>query len=198
MKALIGHPVKKAKEIAKRELGVKKMGEARYQMILDEGVKRGDFIIENGMINAATVDSFFNFGDPEPPQEPTPQEDLQEPPPPQATKTMHPEVVHLDPKLSSSDLPRPGDLYHYRSYTGEVVQGEVVSTICFAECKNPDGTWQSIAFQDLYLRAKGIPRETTLNHLRAYYQTNAHLKAERDRLLKEIEQLKNKSTDEGS
>ena len=157
MKALIGHPVKKAKEIAKRELGVKKMGEARYQMILDEGVKRGDFIIENGMINAATVDSFFNFGDPEPPQEPTPQEDLQEPPPPQATKTMHPEVVHLDPppqatktlhpevvhldpKLSSSDLPRPGDLYHYRSYTGEVVQGEVVSTICFAECKNPDGT----------------------------------------------------------
>jgi hypothetical protein len=198
MKALIGHPVKKAKEIAKRELGVKKMGEARYQMILDEGVKRGDFIINNGMIQASTVESFFDFGVPEESQEEF-QEDLHEEPQQVATKTLHPEVAHLDPKLSSSDLPRPGDLYHYRSYTGEVVQGEVKSTVCFAECQNPDGTWQTVAFQDLYLRSKGIPKETMLNHLNAYYQNNAHLRAERDALLKEIAQIKatkNKTSDE--
>lgn len=198
MKALIGHPVKKAKEIAKRELGVKKMGEARYQMILDEGVKRGDFIINNGMIQDSSVESFFDFGVPEEPQEEF-QEDLHEEPQQVATKTLHPEVAHLDPKLSSSDLPRPGDLYHYRSYTGEVVQGEVKSTVCFAECQNPDGTWQTVAFQDLYLRSKGIPKETMLNHLNAYYQNNAHLRAERDALLKEIAQIKatkNKTSDE--
>ena len=198
MKALIGHPVKKAKEIAKRELGVKKMGEARYQMILDEGVKRGDFIIVGDMIQASSVESFFDFGVPEEPQEDL-QEEPQEEPQQVATKTPHPPVAHLDPKLSSSDLPRPGDLYHYRSHTGEVVQGEVMSTVCFAECLNPNGTWQSVAFQDLYLRSKGIPKDTMLNHLRAYYQDNAHLRAERDALLKEIAQLKatnNKTGDE--
>ncbi len=109
------------------------------------------------------------------------------------TKTMHPPVVHLDPKLSSSDLPRPGDMYYYRSYKGgEIVQGEVKSTICFVECQNSDGTWQSVAFQDLHLKKKGVPKETILDHLRAYYQNNNHLIAERDQLLKEISQLEGK------
>ena len=104
-------------------------------------------------------------------------------------------MAHLDPKLSTSDLPRAGDLYHYRSYTGEVVQGEVKSTICFAECQNPDGTWQTVAFQDLYLKKRGVPKETMLNHLNAYYQNNNHLRAEQDKILKELSELKGKIND---
>jgi len=93
--------------------------------------------------------------------------------------------------LSSSDLPRVGDVYYYRSYRGgEIVQGEVQSTICFAECQNSDGTWQSVAFQDLHLKKKGIPKETMLDHLKAYYDNNSYLKSERDQLLREIEELK--------
>lgn len=190
MKALIGLTLKKAKEVAKRELGVKRMGEARFQMILDEGVKRGDFVVEGDMVRGVEVEmdplNFFEgFG-----------EEVEEPPVPETpplevkSKTQHPEVAHLDPRLSSSDLPRPGDMYYYRSYKGgEVVQGEVKSTICFVECQNSDGTWQSVAFQDLHLKKKGVPKETMLDHLRAYYQNNNHLDSERLRLLKEIADL---------
>ena len=79
-----------------------------------------------------------------------------------------------------------------RSYTGEVVQGEVKSVVCFAECQNPNGTWQTVALQDLHLKKKGVPKETMLNHLTAYYQNNNHLLSERDQLLKEIAELKEK------
>ena len=198
MKALIGLNLKKAKEVAKHELGVKRMGDARFKMILDEGVKRGDFIISGDMIESAG-DPFDFFGIEEIEEQP-PVEEEQPPVVDQTsydikTQTLHPEVVHLDPRLSSSDLPRPGDMYYYRSYNGEVVQGEVKSTICFAECQNPDGTWQSVAFQDLHLKKKGIPKETMLNHLRAYYQDNAHLRTECNRLDSERKKLTNEIED---
>lgn len=188
MKALIGLTIKKAKEVAKQELGVKRMGDARFKMILDQGVKSGDFILDGDMIkdpNISEADPLDLFGD-------AIIEDDDSPDPVISTKTVHPEEAHLDPKLSSSDLPRAGDLYHYRSYTGVIVQGEVKSTVCFAECQNPDGTWQSVAFQDLYLKKRGIPKETMLNHLNAYYQNNNHLLSERDQLLKEISELEGK------
>jgi hypothetical protein len=76
------------------------------------------------------------------------------------------------------------------------VQGEVKSTICFAECQNPDGTWQTVAFQDLYLKKRGVPKETMLNHLNAYYQNNNNLRSERDQLLKEISELRAKINEE--
>jgi hypothetical protein len=101
-------------------------------------------------------------------------------------------VIHLDPKISSSDLPQTGDLYHYRSYTGEVVQGEVISPICFAECQNPNGTWQVVAFQDLYLKKKSVPREGMSNALSAYYQNNNNLRGETSRLRSEYEALTTK------
>ncbi len=200
MKSLIGLNLKKAKEVAKQELGVKRMGEARFQMILDEGIKRGDFILEGDTIKGvqAQVDplNFFEGFDEveeEPPVVEEPNYEVK-------TKTIHPPVAHLDPKLSSSDLPRPGDMYYYRSYKGgEIVQGEVKSTICFVECQNSDGTWQSVAFQDLHLKKKGIPKETILDHLRAYYQNNDHLiseckklDTERNKLLNEISDLESK------
>ena len=198
MKALIGLNKKKAKEVAKKELGVKRMGDARFQMILDEGIKRGDFIVEGdtikGVQEQVDVMNFFEgLEEKETPVKEEPNYEVK-------TKTIHPEVAHIDPKLSSSDLPRPGDMYYYRSYKGgEIVQGEVQSTICFVECQNSDGTWQSVAFQDLYLKKKGIPKETMLDHLRAYYQNNNHLiseckklDTERNKLLKEISDLESK------
>lgn len=185
MKALIGLTLKKAKEVAKQELGVKRMGDARFKMILDQGVKAGDFIIEGDVIqDPSRADPLDLFG-----------EAVIEDDPPEpliSTKTPHPVVANIDPKLSSSDLPRAGDLYHYRSYTGEVVQGEIVSVVCFAECVNPNGTWQTVALQDLHLKKRGVPKETMLNHLNAYYQNNNHLLSERDQLLKEIAELKEK------
>ena len=153
MKAFIGHTLAQAKEIAKRELGVKRMGDARFKMLLDEGVQRGDFILEGSNIvnnEVDDVDDFFFQGV----EEESHEESEPQPPNEVNAKTPHPEVAHLDPKLSSSDLPRKGDVYHYRSYSGEVVQGEVISPICFAECQNPNGTWQVVAFQDLYLKKK--------------------------------------------
>jgi hypothetical protein len=189
MKALIGLSIKQAKETAKQELGVKRMGDARFQMILDEGVRKGDFIIDGDMIRDGSVDSFFDFEVMETEVEIEPKIDV---PPIIDSKTPHPSEANLDPKLSSSDLPRAGDMYYYRSYTGDVVQGEVVSVVCFAECQNPDGTWQSVAFQDLHIRGKGIPKETLLNSLRAYYKNNDHLRAEKNQLLKEIEKLQTK------
>ena len=191
MKALIGLNFKQAKEVAKQELGVKRMGDARFQMILDEGVKRGDFVIAGDLIQTPDFDPFSLLEEeedliPEAPSNSTPEPN---------TKTPHPEVASIDPKLSSSDLPRAGDMYHYRSYTGEVVQGEVMSMICFAECRNPDGTWQTVAYQDLHLKKKGVPRETMLNHLNAYYQNNNHLVAERKRLTSEIADLETRLSD---
>lgn len=199
MKALIGSSLKEAREIAKRELGVKRMGEARFQMILDEGIKKGEILIQGDYVVEASVDTFFDFVEEATPivEEATHPQAPQEAPVELSVKVTHPEVAYLDPKLASSDLPRPGDMYFYRSYTGDVVQGEVVSVICFAECKNPDGTWQSVALQDLHIKAKGVPRDTMLNHLRAYYEDNrkladetANLRRERDRLIAEIDELK--------
>ncbi len=184
MKALIGLTLKKAKEVAKQELGVKRMGDARFKMILEQGVRVGDFILDGDMIKDPNQEDPLSFFE-EAVVEETPEPII-------STKTTHPVVANIDPKLSSSDLPRAGDFYHYRSYTGEVVQGEVKSVVCFAECQNPNGTWQTVALQDLHLKKKGVPKETMLNHLTAYYQNNNHLLSERDRLLKEIAELKEK------
>ena len=194
MKALIGLTLREAKEVAKQELGVKRMGDARFKMILDQAIKSGEFILDGDMIkDPCEADPLDLFGEVVVEDDPTPDPVI-------STKTPHPEVTHLDPKLSSSDLPREGDLYHYRSYSGEVVQGEVISTVCFAECLNPNGTWQSVAFQDLHLKKKGVSKETMISNLNAYYQNNNHLKAERDQLLKEISDLeaKIKEVKEGS
>lgn len=187
MKVLVGLTLKKAKEVAKQELGVKRMGEARFKMILDQGVKSGDFVIQGDMIVDPSQDDPFDF------LEDAVVCEEENPKPTISTKTPHPEVAHLDPKLSSSDLPRAGDMYHYRSYTGEIVQGEVKSVVCFAECQNPNGTWQTVALQDLHLKKRGVPKETMLNHLTAYYQNNNHLRAERDQILKEINELEEKT-----
>ena len=183
MKALIGLTITEAKDVAKRELGIKRMSEPRFKMILEAGIKNGDFILDGDKLHdPATYDPTahdpLSFLD-----------EVEEIPEPQ-TKITHPTDAHIDPRLSSSDLPRPGDMYHYRSYTGEIVQGEIISVVCFAECKNPDGTWQSVALQDLHLKSKGVPKETLLNRLKAYFTTNDHLQAERKVLLKEIEALK--------
>ena len=194
MKALIGLTIKKAKEVAKQELGVKRIGEARFKMILDKGIKSGDFILDGDMIKDPLPDPTGLFDDlfvTEASGEEVVESsgDLKSNP---LTKAQHPEVVHLDPNLSSSDLPRAGDLYYYRSYSGEIVQGEVKSTICFAECLNPNGTWQTVAFQDLHLKKRGVSKETMHNHLNAYYQNNNHLRAERNQLLSEIKILEEK------
>jgi len=186
MKALVGLTLKKAKEVAKQELGVKRMGDARFKMILDQGIKNGDFILDGDMIKDPSEDDPLDlFGEVYIEEDTTPDPVI-------STKTTHPEVANIDPKLSSSDLPRAGDLYHYRSYTGEVVQGEIKSVVCFAECQNPNGTWQTVALQDLHLKKRGVPKETMLNHLNAYYQNNNHLLSERDQLVKEIAELKEK------
>ena len=189
MKALVGLTLKKARERAKQELGVKRMGDARFKMILDQGVRVGDFIIDGDMIKDPNQDDPLSFFE-EAVVEETVVEETPEPTIP--TKTPHPKEIHIDPKLSSSDLPRAGDIYHYRSYSGEIVQGEIVSVVCFAECQNPNGTWQSVALQDLHLKKKGVPKETMIKNLTAYYQNNNHLRAERDQLLKEIAEIKEK------
>ncbi len=192
MKSLIGMTLKDAKEHAKRELGVKRMGDARFKMILEEGVKKGDFMVQDGiLIDPAQSDPLDFF--------------VEEPEPeviPPKTKVPHPPVAHIDPRLSSSDLPRAGDMYFYRDRHGSVVQGEILSTVCFADCRNPDGSWQTVALQDLHLKKKGVPKETMLNHLSAYYETNSRLNSERIRLENEIasletkiEQLKQKEKD---
>ncbi len=182
MKSLIGMTLKAAKEHAKHELGVKRMGDARFKMILEEGVKKGDFVVQDGMLIDPSESDPLDFFVDEPEPEVIPPR----------TKLPHPEVAHIDQKLASSDLPRAGDMYHYRSYNGEVVQGEILSTVCFAECRNPDGTWQTVALQDLHLKKKGIPKETMLNHLNAYYKDNSHLNTERTRLNSEIATLEAK------
>ena len=189
MKALIGHNLKKAKEIAKQELRVKRMGEARFQMILDQGVKNGDFVIEGDLIKEVVEDDLF-FDNLIEIEDET--EDEVEPTFEVKVKKTHPPEANLDPRLSSSDLPRLGDIFYYRSYTGEVVQGEVKSVVCFAECANPNGTWQTVAYQDLHLKKKGVPKDTMVKHLTAYYSTNNHLDQERKRLINEIAELEAK------
>ena len=96
---------------------------------------------------------------------------------------------HPDLNVGRSDLPQAGDMYHYRSYSGEVVLGEVISSYTFVDVHNPDGTWQTVALQDLH-ETKREARKNPAVDLRAYYQENNDLRAERDRLLQEIEKLK--------
>ena len=84
--------------------------------------------------------------------------------------------VQLDESLRRSDLPLPGDLYYYKGYEGGVVQGEVIRSYCFAEMRNPNGTWQTLTFfQDLSLTKKEVG--TPVN-LRGYYEDNRQLKLE--------------------
>ncbi len=178
MKELVGHTIKDAKEVAKKILGTKRMGESRFQLILDEGIRNGDFIIKGDQIvEKDFLDELDElFLDVELP-------DLQ-------TKIPHPQSINSEVK--KGDLPRPGDMYYYRSYSGEVVQGEVISVIYFAECQNPDGTWQTNLFQDLFLKKKGVPTKRGIHSHNAYYRDNERLRIERDRLLEEIGQLKRK------
>ena len=101
-------------------------------------------------------------------------------------KKPHPVEVQLDESLRRSDLPLPGDLYYYKGYEGGVVQGEVIRSYCFAEMRNPNGTWQTVFFQDLSLTKKGV---STPVNLRGYYEDNRQLK-----LKKELGALKSSSS----
>jgi len=100
MKALIGLTIKKAKEVAKQELGVKRMGDARFKMVLDQCIKNGDFILDGDMIrNPAEADPLDLFGDvvvwsetSEPDNSEPVEEPISEPNIP--TKTPHPKEVH--------------------------------------------------------------------------------------------------------
>jgi hypothetical protein len=183
MNELIGHTLKEAKEIAKRQLGLNRMGDARFMLLL-EGSDLS--LVEDKIVE------MFNFEE-EGEESLLDLEELISDPKSAnvGVKKLHPPHAHLDEALvSKGDLPRKGDLYYYRSYLGKVVQGEVMSCICFAECLNPDGTWQTVSLQDLFLKKKGIPKEDS--SLFAYYQDNSKLRFERDQLLQEIEELKKK------
>ena len=59
--------------------------------------------------------------------------------------------------------------------------------------RNPNGTWQTVLFQDLSLTKKGVG---TPVDLRGYYEDNRQLKLELERLKKELEALKSSSLDD--
>jgi hypothetical protein len=88
-------------------------------------------------------------------------------------------------KVEVKDLPRPGDMYTYQHYLGHVVTGEVLGVYCYVELANPDGTFQTTPLSHMVLNGKPPP----LPSPSPYLTSNASLKAERDRLLREVERL---------
>jgi len=176
---MIGLSLEDAKSALKADLGVKRMGSKRF---LKELESRGLVLLE-GVICSEGSSSDISL------PEKTPKEDRQvsllE------VKKPHPVEVQLDESLRRSDLPLPGDLYYYKGYEGGVVQGEVIRSYCFAEMRNPNGTWQTVLFQDLSLTKKGVG---TPVDLRGYYEDNRQLKLELERLKKELEGLKSSSS----
>lgn len=103
------------------------------------------------------------------------------------TKATHP------PRLEGvvkSDLPQAGDMLHYRSYTGGVVQGEVLSSYCFVDMLNPNGTYQVVMLENLHNTKQEARMDRVSEEMRVYYANNNKLRAERNELLKEIDSLK--------
>lgn len=177
------------KSVACRSIGITKMGGARWGKILDYGYENGLF--REDTIGASKKLILTPLLDKAPEVkkvviEETPE--IEETPVverfPIKAKKPHPDL-----NVGRSDLPQAGDMYYFRSYRGEVVQGEVISSYTFVDVQNPDGTWQTVALQDLHETKQGAKRSQAID-LRAYYQENKDLRAERDRLLQEIEQLK--------
>lgn len=201
MDYLIGLSIKEAKDLARRELGLKRLGEARFQMLLEEGVSKGIFQIEGDQIVAPSSDSLDVWDDlleegsapshieTSPPLE-TP---LEEETPTQVNletlplKPATPAQLDVSGKLKS-ELPRSGDLYYYHSYQGGVVQGEVKGVYCFVEVINPDGTYQSLSLSEIAETKKALGK--CKKAPKAYVIDNMALRAERDRLLREIESLR--------
>ena len=177
----VGLTLKKAKEEAKHQLGVKKMGEARFQMLLDEGAE--EIEVRGGVVVARVNELDFllsaedDFAD----------EAIE------VTGARLPQPEALDVSGYPEDqLPRKGDLYYYPSYQGGVVQGEVLGVYCFAEMLNPDGSFQSCSLTEMSVKKKPLPKRANTT---AWSMSNARLRAERDQLLKEIEELKRKKTE---
>lgn len=85
-------------------------------------------------------------------------------------------------------LPRKGDMYYYKNYQGEVVQGEVLSVVVTCEVLNPDGTYQSIPAQDLSLNKSQVT--TSSPQLKRWVLDNSKLTAQYNTLLKRVERLR--------
>lgn len=85
-------------------------------------------------------------------------------------------------------LPRKGDMYYYKNYQGEVVQGEVLSVVVTCEVLNPDGTYQSIPAQDLSLNKSRVT--TSSPQLKRWVLDNSKLTAQYNTLLKRVERLR--------
>jgi hypothetical protein len=201
MDYLIGLSIKEAKDLARRELGLKRLGDARFQMLLEEGVSKGIFQIEGGQIVAPSSDSLDVWDDlleeESAPSHieasPSLETSLEEETSTQVNletlplKPATPAQMDVSGKLKS-ELPRSGDLYYYQSYQGGVVQGEVKGVYCFVEVINPDGTYQSLSLSEIAetKKALGKCKKTP----KAYVIDNMALRAERDRLLREIEALR--------
>lgn len=186
------------RKVACRSLGISKMGQARWQRILDYGCDHKIFEmqevgsskklvlhpLEVQETKATESELIWTFSDLEPakPQPIEPTKDEFE------TKALPP---HLLDGVKESDLPQPGDMMFYRSYQGQVVKGEILAARCVVEVRNPDGTYQTVLLSDLHDSDKGVSRERGNRELTAYYLDNTRLKRERDQLLREIESLKN-------
>lgn len=171
------------KSVACQSIGITRMGSARWNKILDYGYVSGLFKCETiGQSQKMVLTPLKD----EIPSEitedtETPETPVEETPAPIPVRLPHPNLN------KGSNNPQPGDMYYYRSYQGGVVKGEVISSYTFVDVRNPDGTWQTVLAQDLYDNKRGIPSK---GELTVYYSDNSDLKAERNRLLEEIKELK--------
>jgi hypothetical protein len=262
MKHLIGMNLSQAKEALKQELGVKRMGDNRFQALLNKAISMGQIALQGDLITAPSASI---FGETPSTETPKPKSDEGTNPLPvraplpnelsvdhliaprscpttitddihkvnawlkdiseearwhgitnfhaTATHPEHPQGggsvsftqddTHPINTLSTqahallgltdqaipdlSEVPRLGDLYHYRTYQGNIVQGEVLGVYCFMEVANPDGSYQTVSLTEAAVKKNKTPKPYSLT---TYLSDNRKLTAERDRLLKEIEELK--------
>lgn len=184
----VGLTLKQAKTEAKAQLGVKKMGEARFQMLLDEGITQGHFQITGETLSAPS--GMFDELDAllEAPDESEPAPEVS------GTKLPQPEALSIS-GYPTDQIPRKGDLYYYQSYQGGVVQGEVLGVYCFAEMLNPDGSFQSVSLSEMSVVKKKLPKRANIT---AWSMDNTKLRAERDALVKELEELKSQIAEKKS
>tara|TARA_Y100001970_G_C14124999_1_gene798446 strand:+ start:573 stop:1238 length:666 start_codon:yes stop_codon:yes gene_type:complete len=186
------------RKVACQAIGISKMGAARWQRILDYGYDHKIFELQEvGTSKKAVLhpldvqetqstepELIWTFSDLDPTKtliEPTKDEF--------ETQALPP---HLLDGVKESDLPQPGDMMFYRSYQGQVVQGEILAARCVVDVRNPDGTYQTVLLSDLHDSKKGVSRVRGNQQLTAYYLDNTRLRRERDQLLQEIESLKTK------
>ena len=180
------------KSVACQAIGISKMGSARWGKILEWGYAQGYFTQETvGSSQKLVLKPLKELSNKE---EVVVEELIEE-------ETIEVEEVvvlgtrephpNLNEGMSDQDLPRKGDHFYYLSYQGQVVQGEVSSSYTFADMINPDGTWQTVLLNDLHDTKKQARQSRKgTSDMRAFYRTNELLRAERNRLLKEIEDLK--------